>query len=212
MIKAFTSLFFLFWLAAVGVSGQTAARSTDLSPVVVIKKDWSMRINSRKVSENNSSMLNTDPFGPIKETNQAQKYRDKILRREKIRADQGLPPEPRPALIPTELERNSHTTSAVYIYRAKVKNTGGKTVRKITWDYVFFDAETKQEVGRRQFVSEVKIGAGKTGDLLARSVSPPTGSVNVAPAGATGRANYSEEVIIKSIEFVDGSLWPATGQ
>ena len=59
--------------------------------------------------------------------------------------------------------RNGKPPRDGYRYKVLVKNAGAKTVKLIDWDYVFLDANTRQEVARRQFTSEEKVRPGKEG-------------------------------------------------
>src|SRR5215813_11696065 len=47
-------------------------------------------------------------------------------------------------------------TTAFFVYSAKLKNTGPKTIEGIAWDYIFLDPATNAEVGRRQLLSLAK--------------------------------------------------------
>ena len=55
----------------------------------------------------------------------------------------------------------------VYVYSAKLKNTGSKTIEGIAWDYLFEDPATNAGVARRQLLSLAKISPDKTSNIEA---------------------------------------------
>jgi hypothetical protein len=202
-MKILCSVLLLF-LFAVVVSGQDLANLSNSPDLIVIRKEW------QEISNLRNPELDEDPFRAVNETNQALRDREETMKQEKLRAKMGLPPEPRVVRVRRpEADAKDSEPSTVYIYKVKVKNTGQKTIQTLTWEYVFFDPGTKQEVGRRQFISKVEIPPGKTENVAMRSASPPTGAVNVKQSGKKLRNQYSEQIVIQSIEFADGSLWQA---
>lgn len=98
-------------------------------------------------------------------------------------------------------------SSMRYIYEAKIKNTGEKTIRAIFWTYVVFDKETQAVVGSHRFRSNVTVRAGKTGSLVGRSKNAPVGVVNAAKPLKDKDTNYAEAVTIDRIEYTDDTVW-----
>lgn len=200
-ILSLTLLLFLFTAAA---AGQVPVNSSITPDVSVIQKEW------QEISNIRNPVLDEDPFRAINETTQTLRDREETMRQEKLRAKQGLPQEPRKTRSrPAEAAAKDSEPTTIYIYKVKVKNTGQKVIQSLTWDYIFFDPDTKSEVGRRQFITKVDIAAGKTESIIVRSASPPTGSINVKQSGKKLRDRYSEQIVIQSIEYSDGSLWQA---
>lgn len=99
------------------------------------------------------------------------------------------------------------TSSVHYLYEAKIKNTGVKTIRAIVWEYSLLDPDTKLEVGRHQFTGNMTVRPGKTVNLVGRSTKPPTGVVEVAKSGQTLPSKYQERVVIQRVEYDDGTFW-----
>ena len=99
--------------------------------------------------------------------------------------------------------------AVAYVYEVKIRNTGEKRIRTLTWEYVFFEPGTELEVGRRRFVSRVNIPPGRTGNVVMRSTSPPTGTFDAAKAGKKSSDQYAEQVVIQSVVYADGSVWQA---
>jgi hypothetical protein len=195
-MKFLSAAFWLF-LLTVGCLSQT-----QLNPqaVELIEKKWDVEIRNPRLDE--------DPFRDIKDTEQEIKDRKQTIREETIRAKRGMPPV-QPRRSPRQPRSGLETITTSYVYRAKFKNTGKKTIRTLTWEYVFFDPETKVEVGRRRFESKVKIAPGKTQMVIKRLGSPPTNIINVTQVGKNVQDQYVEQVIIQSIRYADGSVWTA---
>ena len=71
----------------------------------------------------------------------------------------------------------------VFAYKLTVINGGAKMIKEIDWDYIFRDAATGEELGRRQFTSVEKIGPGKRKELSVLLYSPPTQRISVKTLG-----------------------------
>lgn len=98
-------------------------------------------------------------------------------------------------------------SSVYYIYEAKIKNTGEKTIRAIFWTYLLIDKETQAVVGRHRFRSNVTIRVGKTANLVARSKNPPAAVVSAKKQSKPAESRYAESVTIDRIEFTDQTFW-----
>lgn len=200
-------LFLLLFLSALGVSAQSPANPPAVTPnaaaaaaVVVVQKEWYMEVNN--------PAFNKSPFGPIEELQQINQARKAIQRQNEIRARRGLPPLRTPVRMP-QTETENQESPNVYTYKIKVKNNTEKTIQTLIWEYVFFEPGTEREVGRLQFVNQVKIAPGKTRDLAVSSLSPPSDTINVKQTGKKLRDQYSGQVVIQSVEYADGSVWQA---
>lgn len=88
-----------------------------------------------------------------------------------------------------------------FTYEVTIKNTGGKTVRAVGWDYVFTDPEDKQ-ANHHRFFHRTKIGPGEKTSLSKFVIQPPTRTVRASTAD-----KIVEEVVINYIEYQDGSIW-----
>lgn len=87
----------------------------------------------------------------------------------------------------------SHETYAL------VKNTGARNIKAIEWDYIFFADSRKQEERKRyNFRSKVKIAAGES-KFLTKEVKDKS-------------ATAFQTVVIKRIEYDDGSAWADRGR
>jgi hypothetical protein len=196
-MKALHSILVVFLVASCAIAHALSAPSTE-PDVTVLQMKWRMDVRNAK--------LNEDQFEVEKEREREERQRrDLEIQNEKLKA-QGMPTKLPPVHKPTT--RPSGIT-VTYIYEVKFKNTGEKEVRRLSWDYVFSDPDTKQEVGRQRFEGEVRIGLGKTKNVVMRSASPPTGTIDAAKAGKKSQNLYSEQVIIQKIGYADGSIWQA---
>ena len=189
---------FVFALCA---SAQALSNPSAGPGVTVIQQKW--RIDVRNPA------LEKDPLRAVKEREQEVINQREAARQNESRTRQGLPTLPPPVRVRAP-ETGARGLSVTYIYQVKVRNTGEKEIRTIAWEYAFFEPGTGREVGRRRFVSEVSISPGKTGKLVMRSASPPTGTIDATKAGKKSRDLYSEQVVIRSVGYADGSVWQAT--
>jgi hypothetical protein len=97
--------------------------------------------------------------------------------------------------------------ATIYIYKAKVKNNGQKTVRGVIWEYIFADRQTNEAVGRHYHRTRVRIRPGKSAELTGHSLSPPARVVNASNAEGRPQTDYNEQVLVHRIEYEDGSSW-----
>ena len=110
------------------------------------------------------------------------------------------------AIIRAEREKKGPPRYA-FFYNLTVKNNGTKTIQEIDWDYVFFDAATGAEVGRRQFTGVEKISPGKTKELTFQVSSPPTQTISVYSLNKNERRGLSEAIVLVRVAYADGSVW-----
>ena len=103
---------------------------------------------------------------------------------------------------------HQQTPSRYYFqYKVAFRNDGAKTIKAIDWDYVFFDGETHNELGRHQFTSERKILSGKNVEITFMIGTPPTRTISVNALNKKERVGLGESVEIVGIEYADGSSW-----
>jgi hypothetical protein len=110
------------------------------------------------------------------------------------------------AIIRAEREKKGRPRYA-FFYTLTVKNNGTQTIKETDWDYVFFDAATGEELGRRQFTSVEKIGPGKTKELSFVLDAPPTRRISVYSLDRKERVGLSEDALIMRVQYADGSFW-----
>jgi len=94
-----------------------------------------------------------------------------------------------------------------FVYKVGIKNDSDKTITEFDWDYVFFDAATGAEVGRRQFTGVEKIGPGKSKELTFQVSSPPAKTISVHALDKNERRGLSEAVVLVRVAYADGSVW-----
>jgi hypothetical protein len=190
-------LLFLFLLGAAAAPAQMPT-ATPIAPpdLVVLQKKW-------QTSTRNPA-LDQDPFSANDDFSDAQRAQKMNDLQNKIRgrgAEQLEPPPPRTKRNNEDPPPPGHVTT--YVYRARVKNTGAKTIRVIDWGYTFLDPETQQELGRHLYQTKVKIRPGQDEELVGRSAKPQTATVSVKNAGK----ELGEQIVIYRIEYDDGSVW-----
>ncbi len=189
---------FVLCLSASFSKAQIPSDQSAKPDVIVLQKKWR--------EEYHNAALEEDQFKIQKEREQEERARIDLEKQNKIKNQQGMPPTLPPA---PKLSKREHGVSVAYLYEVKFKNTAAKEIRTLTWEYVFFDPGTNREVGRRRFVSKASIGPGKTKTVVERSSSPPTGAIDAAKASKKSQDRYSEQVMIQSISYADGSEWKA---
>ena len=186
------------------VFGQTATQSSDLPQLAVLKYSW----NKERVG------WERDPFsGPVENFDEMRvraRNEKRILDAKKggnsaevnklerdARSDQ--------ALI-SEIHKNTPARYG-FVYKTSIRNDGTKTIKSIDWDYVFYEAGSRTEMGRRQFTSSEKIQPGKTKELKFFIKGPPTRTISVNALNKNERVNLGEEIVIVRVEYEDGSVW-----
>ena len=86
----------------------------------------------------------------------------------------------------------------------KIKNTGTKTIEGVSWEYVFSDPASGQELGRHQFLSYEKIAATKFGNLHNEVRSP---AMRVVRADNSRNLKPVETSIIQCVLYSDETTW-----
>jgi hypothetical protein len=94
-----------------------------------------------------------------------------------------------------------------FVYKVTLRNEGDKPVRAVDWDYVFADAATGEELGRRQFTSEERIAPGKKKELAFFVASPPTRTVSADALNRGERDGLAERVVVVRVVYGDGTVW-----
>jgi hypothetical protein len=154
--------------------------------------------------------LDESPFLDTEERFLAEQDVRNNIAENRRRAKLGLNPKPLP--VRRGVEKKDGSAAASYVYKVVVKNTGEKAICALFLEYIFFEPNTQRELSRRHFLSERDIAPGKSKTLVFRSVVPPTGTINAQNAGKKSREQYSEQVIIQSVKYGDGSIWQASKQ
>lgn len=188
----------VLFLVAVNVCAQTAAAEPD---VTVLEKKW--RVDVR------NPLLEKDPIQAMEDRDRQEQDRRSTERKNDVLRERGMP-------VPTsgvpDADRGSQPAgkTVLYVYEVKVRNNGAKGIRKLTWDYVFFEKGTETELGRRRFVSKVNLSAGGTTNVVVRAAAPPTRTVAAGSAGKKPQDQYTEKIIIQRVDYADGSVWLPT--
>jgi len=196
-MKLLSSILLLF-LFAWYVLAQTVPNPPDKPRVTVIEKKWRVEVYN--------PALDKDPFQANKDRQKEEIAQRRDARENENRIRQGEPALPPRVRVPAS-ETEGRRLSVTYVYEVKVRNTSDKVIRTLVWEYVFFEPGTIREVGRRRFISTVNIGRGRTATLVKRAASSPTGTFDATKAGKKPQDQYSEQVIIKSVGYADGSAW-----
>ncbi len=210
-MKIKTVALFAALLAPAAVSAQTPPAAHSPSDIVLLQKGWS--------AERRNPALDADPFEPNAEFNDAQRAQKMNELQNAIRARGAEPREPPPQNPSRTSDPNrpkdtfekpkkkdalpSAERRTTYTYRAKVKNTGAKTIRVVHWAYAFLDPDTQQPLGLHRYTSKVRIRPGESGELAGRSGAPQISTVSAASAAK----KLEEMIVIFRVEYEDGAVW-----
>ena len=188
-VIVFVSLLF----AATLVCAQTRLPEPP-SDLEIIKFSWSKeRINWEK-----------DPFAAPVEGFSEMRDRINTERRPRTALDERAARANKEGKVkPTEPPRYA------FNYKLSVLNSGSKAIKEIDWDYIFTDSMTGEELGRRQFTSLEKIGAGKRKEFSIFVSSPPAQRISVYKLGNKEHDGLTENVSVIRILYDDASTWQA---
>lgn len=184
-----------------GLAAQSPAPSTDQS-VAIVKYSWAKeRID-----------WEADPFaGPIDSFEDVRRRSVDSRRLERARGSGNIGEA---AKIEREMRaeqvlkaRPPKPPRYAFVYKVGIKNDSDKTITEFDWDYVFCDAATGAEIGRRQFTGVEKIGPGKSKELTFQVSSPPAKTISVHSLDKNERRGLSEAVVLVRVAYADGSVW-----
>lgn len=201
-------------LASAATPGQTAPAQPPPAPhappdIVLLQKSWS--------SERRNPALDDDPFASNTEYIDAQRAQKMNDLQNAIRArgsESREPPQqnpsrtadpnrPKDTFEKREVALPSADRRTTYTYRAKVKNTGAKTIRVVHWGYAFLDPDTQRPLGLHRYTSKVRIRPGESFEMAGRSGAPQTSTVS-----ASSPSKKPEElIVIFRVEYDDGAVW-----
>ena len=193
-ILSSTILLFSF---AVCVTAQTPSNKTTPPDLTVLEKKWGIDVRN--------PALEKDPVEAMQDRDLQERQRIAQQRTDQILSDRGMPAQT--STVPTSRETTRTGITVLYVYEVKLRNTGAQGIRKVTWEYVFFEPGTETELGRRRFISKVNLSPGGTTNVVVRAAVSPTGTVDARKAGKKPKDMYSEQIVIQRIEYADGTSW-----
>lgn len=200
-MKTLVVMGFLICLG-IAVNPQESSATQELPGVIILKQSWSKeRIDWEK-----------DPFGGTVEGFGEMRRRISVERRieavkptgeigETSRLEQSARVERAAKARPLKPPRYA------FSYKLLVENVSEKTSEKIDWDYVFFDAATGQELGRRRFTCSEDVGPGRRKEFSLLVLSPPTRNISVYALGKKERDGLKEQIDLVRVVYTDGSVW-----
>ncbi len=99
-----------------------------------------------------------------------------------------------------------------YLYRAKVRHTGRKKISAVEWEYLFTDPLEGKIVARHHFYTKFKMSPGTEKKLDAFDTRPPTRTINAKSVENNPEQPFTEQVIIRRIEYADGTVWESPSE
>jgi hypothetical protein len=193
------NLLLLGLMLAGATCAQTASNPSDPPGVSVTRFSWHKDLYVPALFD--------DPMSPNQEQADLKREQRAIKKANAVRTAGGQGPLPIPTREIAASQRDiPEGPSISYIYEAKLKNVGEKTIKGVVWEYLLFDPETVTQIGRHQFIDVSKIRPGKTGNLLGYATTPPASILQAQKAGKDS-PKYTERVVINRVEYDDGSFW-----
>lgn len=169
------------------------------SGVEVVKASWSkVRIGWER-----------DPFGGPLENFDEMRSRVRNERRIATGGGERAKRDAKADEANLEAQRNKKPPQYYFIYKTRIKNNHTAAITQIDWDYVFFEKDTDNELGRQQFTSDEHVGPGKTKELVVTITSPPTKTVSVTSLNLEERDRFSEKIVLMRVQYADGHIWQA---
>jgi hypothetical protein len=169
------------------------------SGVEVVKSSWSkIRIGWER-----------DPFGGPLENFDEMRSRARNERRVATGGGERARREARADEANLAAQRDKKPSQYYFIYKTKVKNNHTAAITQIDWDYVFFERDTENEIGRQEFTSDEQVGPGKTKELVVTITSPPTRTISITTLSLEERDRLSEKIVLVRVKYADGHVWQA---
>jgi hypothetical protein len=199
-MRIMISASFIFLLGAASAAPAQTTQTASAPPdIIVTKKEWRLDVRTPSLEE--------DPFSANAEFNDALRAQRISDRNNTIRA-RGSESREAPSPRRSGVEATPQQPVVTYVYRAKIKNTGPRTILGVEWAYVFTDPNAQRELGRHRYSSKVKIRPGRDGEIIGRSSTPQVLTVD---AKSAGRESH-EQIVIHRVEYDDGSFWQSPSQ
>jgi hypothetical protein len=187
-------LLFLVFLSAPVVCAQQES-----SGVEVVKASWSkIRIGWER-----------DPFGGPLENFDEMRSRARNERRVAQGGGERAKRDAKADEANLAKQREKNPPRYYFIYKTKIKNTHTAAITQIDWDYVFYERDTENELGRQQFTSDEHVGPGKEKELTVTITSPPTRTVSVTSLNLEEHDRFSEKIVLIRVKYADGRVWQA---
>ena len=171
----------------------------DPSGVEVVKSSWGkVRIGWER-----------DPFGGPLENFDEMRSRARNERRVAQGGGERAKREAKADEANLAKQREKNPPKYYFIYKTKIKNNHTAAITQLDWDYVFYERDTENEMGRQQFTSDEKVGPGKTKELTVTITSPPTRTVSVTSLNLEEHDRFTEKIVLVRVQYADGRVWQA---
>jgi hypothetical protein len=90
-----------------------------------------------------------------------------------------------------------------YDYSATIMNAGAKAIKGLVWDYVVAMPDEPESVTHHVFYTHINVSTGKKKEIYKFATATPTRSISAGKQ----RTRLTEQVIVKAVEYADGSVW-----
>lgn len=204
-MKLFGIALFIIALATVSM-GQTSTAANNPPDVEIIKTKWSRLYGN---STGGNSLFGADskanPMSQRAVTGAASIYEPYPNASISPTSEEVLLNEPRPGKGLTSKWRRPKVDG--YQYHATIRNRGLKTIKALTWEFVFANSHDQSILARHRFYTKARIAPGKEKKLSKFATAPPTKVINAKAVANNPKQPFTEQVLITRIEYADGTIW-----
>jgi len=169
--------YFLLWLLAVNFCGQETPKNDPPPGMTIVKYKWQW-IGAGPTVDATFKAESDSPNGSTSDAN-----------------------------VPAQASGISDRDTPFFMYSVEVKNEGSESIKAILWDYLIIDSNSKEELGRHEFISLEKIARNSVKTLTVRSRITPSQVITVQGSPPTANSTVVERVMLKCIVYDDGTVW-----
>jgi len=108
--------------------------------------------------------------------------------------------------LPTDGSAVRIERTELHAYSMELNNQGAKTIKALSWDFIFTDPATNTELLRHSFANVQQIDPEKHKTIKFTTQLSPPGIVNAVDL-AKKSSPFVRSAILKCVLFADGSTW-----
>ena len=169
--------YFLVWFLAVNFCGQETPKNDPPPGMTIVKYKW-QRIGAGPTVDATFKAESDSPNGSTSDAN-----------------------------VPAQASGISDRDTPFFMYSVEVKNEGSESIKAILWDYLIIDSNSKEELGRHEFISLEKIARNSVKTLTVSSRITPSQVITVQGSPPTANSTVVERVMLKCVVYDDGTVW-----
>lgn len=185
---------------------QSAQVAADDSLVMVLDSKWS-KARQKVENADNQTINPAQPVLPRSNRN--------FERNQRVNNTPGTPDpnertlEARSAALEKAVQdsrTSKFKTVDGFLYQAKIRNAGKKTIEILFWEYQFKERANPANVSSRQFLCGVKIKPDKEQELSVFSTLSPGDLISAGNSDNNAGTLFEEKILINRVEYSDGTI------